>query len=175
VHTPLTLKTIYESQFRFVWRSLARLGVPDSDVADATQEVFLIVHRQLERFDQGCKVTTWLYKICFNVASDRRRRAHVRCEVPHDHFDLDQNQAPEHTHAEDLALFERLLSAMDLEQRAVFVLFEVDGYSGAEIAEMIDCPIATVYSRLRLARAAFARAGERYRLALAHVLREATS
>lgn len=173
--TVLTLKSIYESQFRFVWRSLARLGVPDCDVADATQEVFLIVHRQLGHFDQCCKVSTWLYKICFNVASDRRRRAHVRREVPQDHVALDRNEAPRDRHTDDLALFNRLLDSMGLEQRAVFVLFEVDGYTGAEIAEMLDCPTATVYSRLRLARVAFARAGERYRLALDHVLREATS
>jgi len=170
---PLNLKTIYESEFRFVWRSLARLGVPESDVADATQEVFLVVHRRLAEFDRNCKVSTWLYRICFNVASDRRRRAHVRREVPCDCSDLDRHQAPESTHAEDLALFDRLLSSLELEQRAVFVLFEVEGYSGAEIAEMMDCPLATVYSRLRLARREFTRSAERYRISLAHCLREA--
>jgi RNA polymerase sigma-70 factor (ECF subfamily) len=175
VPAPLTLKAVYESEFRFVWRSLARLGVPACDVADATQEVFLVVHRQLAHFDYRCKVTTWLYKICFNLASERRRRAHVRREVSQDHTDLDRNEAPEDTRAEDLALLDRLLASMDLEQRAVFVLFEIDGYTGAEIAEMVDCPIATVYSRLRLARLAFARARERDRIALAHMLREATS
>lgn len=170
----LTLKDVYESEFRFVWRSLARLGVPEADLADATQEVFLVVHRRLGEFDCNCKVSTWLYRICFNVASDRRRRAHLRHEVPCDHADLDRNEAPETTRSEDLALFDRLLSELDLEQRAVFVLFEVDGFSGTEIAEMVDCPLATVYSRLRLARAAFARAAERYRISLAHILREAS-
>jgi len=173
VSGPLNLKAIYESEFRFVWRSLARLGVPDSDLADATQEVFLVVHRRLAEFDRSCKVSTWLYRICFNIASDRRRRAHVRREVPCDDTDLDRNEAPENTHSEYLALFNRLLSSMALDQRAVFVLFEVEGYNGAEIAHMLDCPLATVYSRLRLARTAFVRSADRYRISLAHCLREA--
>lgn len=170
---PPLLKEIYEAEFRFVWRNLARLGVPESEIADATQEVFLVVHRRLAEFDHRSKVSTWLYRICFNVASDRRRRAHVRHEVPCDHCALDRNPAPESARSDDLALFDRLLESMELEQRAVFVLFEVEGYSGAEIAEMFNCPLPTVYSRLRLARAAFERAARRYRASLTNALREA--
>jgi RNA polymerase sigma-70 factor, ECF subfamily len=173
VQNPLTLKAIYESEFRFVWRSLARLGVPSADIADAAQEVFMVVHRRLPEFDQGCKVSTWLYRICFNVASDRRRRAHVRREVPSEDTFIDHNAASEPRATDDLALFDWLVSGMELEQRAVFVLFEVEGYSGQEIADMMDCPLPTVYSRLRLARAAFARAAERYRASESHSLREA--
>jgi RNA polymerase sigma-70 factor (ECF subfamily) len=161
--SPLTLKAVYESEFRFVWRNLGRLGVPEPDIADAAQEVFLVVHRRLSEFDQRCKVSTWLYRICFNVASDRRRRAHVRREIPCDSDELDQTTCAQSSKSEALALFDWLLDGMEIEQRAVFVLFEVEGYSGAEIAEMMDTPLATVYSRLRLARAAFARAAERHR------------
>lgn len=169
----LTLRSIYETEFRFVWRSLRRLGVPAADVADASQEVFLVVHRRLAEFDYRCKITTWLYRICFNIASDRRRRAHVRREIPHEHSDLEQTRAREPVVSEDLALFDWLLEGMDLEQRAVFVLFEIEGYSGPEIAQMLDCPLPTAYSRLRLARAAFARAAERHRACQSHCLREA--
>lgn len=160
---PLTLKAVYESEFRFVWRNLARLGVPEADIADAAQEVFLVVHRRLAEFDQRCKVSTWLYRICFNVASGRRRLAHVRREVACDHSQLDQTLVTQSASSDQLALFDRLIEGMEIEQRAVFVLFEVEGYSGPEIAEMVNCPLPTVYSRLRLARAAFARAAERYR------------
>lgn len=170
---PLTLQAVYASEFRFVWRNLARLGVPESDIADAAQEVFLVVHRRLGEFDQRCKVSTWLYRICFNVASDRRRRAHVRREVPCDHDALDRALAPVGPCSEDLALFDGFLDSMELEQRAVFVLFEVEGYSGPDIAAMMDCPLATVYSRLRLARAAFTRAAERHRAASSHEVRRA--
>jgi RNA polymerase sigma-70 factor, ECF subfamily len=173
VPTPLTLQSIYESEFRFVWRSLARLGVPRSDVADAAQEVFIVVHRRLAEFDRQCKVSTWLYRICFNVASDRRRRAHVRHEIPCDQSVLERSAALDSGRSEALGLFDWLVSGIDLEQRAVFVSFEIEGRSGPEVAEMLDCPLATVYSRLRLARAAFTRAAERHLLSQSHSLREA--
>lgn len=169
---PLTLATIYDSKFRFVWRNLARLGVPAADIADATQEVFLVVHQRLGEFDQRCRVTTWLYRICFNVASDRRRRAHVRREVLCENGHFEQNCADLSSQADDLALLDRLLGSMELEQRAVFVLFEIEGHTGPEIAEMMACPLPTVYSRLRLARASFARAAQRYRAAQSCQLRE---
>jgi RNA polymerase sigma-70 factor, ECF subfamily len=173
VPEPITLESIYESEFRFVWRNLARLGVPESDIADAAQEVFLVVHRRLAEFDQRCKVSTWIYRICFNVASDRRRRAHVRYEIPHDQTTFEGSTPGPGTRSEDLALFDWLLESMDMEQRVVFVLFEVEGYAGPEIAEMMDCPLPTVYSRLRLARVAFARAAERYRASRSHEIRRA--
>ena len=70
-----TFKEVYEEQFRFVWRSLRRLGVRESDVADAAQDVFLVVHRRLDEFEGRSKVSTWLYGICYRVARDRRRLA----------------------------------------------------------------------------------------------------
>jgi RNA polymerase sigma-70 factor (ECF subfamily) len=163
---------IYESEFRFVWRNLRRLGVREADIADAAQEVFLVVYRRLSEFDQRCKVSTWLYRICFNVASDRRRHAHARREIPCDTAGPEFDLSSEPNQRDELALFDQLLEGMELEQRATFVLFEVEGYTGKEIADMLNCPLPTVYSRLRLAREAFSRAARRYRLAYARNLRE---
>jgi RNA polymerase sigma-70 factor (ECF subfamily) len=56
---------------------------------------------------------------------------------------------------DDLLLFDAALEGVELEQRAVFVLFELEGVSGNAIAETLQIPLGTVYSRLRLARAAF--------------------
>ena len=47
----LSFKEVYEEHFRFVWRSLRRLGISESDVADAVQDVFLVVHRRLAEFE----------------------------------------------------------------------------------------------------------------------------
>ena len=52
---------------------------------------------------------------------------------------------------------------MELEQRAAFILFEVEGMSGPEVAEALAVPLGTAYSRLRLARVAFQAAVERLR------------
>ena len=69
----MTFKEVYDEHFRFVWRSLRRLGVRESDVPDAVQDVFLVVHRRLAEFEGRSKVTTWLFGICFRVARDRRK------------------------------------------------------------------------------------------------------
>src|SRR5512138_2517440 len=69
----MTFEEVYRAHFAFVWRSLRRLGVREEDAADAAQEVFIVVHRKLPEFAGHSKLTTWLYGICFRVASERRR------------------------------------------------------------------------------------------------------
>ena len=69
----VTFEQVYKEHFAFVWRSLRRLGVREEDANDAAQEVFIVVHRKLGEFSGRSKLTTWLYGICFRVASERRR------------------------------------------------------------------------------------------------------
>jgi RNA polymerase sigma-70 factor (ECF subfamily) len=156
----MTFEQVYDEHFRFVWRSLRRLGVREADVADAVQDVFLVVHRRLAEFEGRSKVTTWLYGICFRVARDRRRLAELRRRASEDELGDDRadetvDVAAEAERREGLALLERLLDTLPLEQRAVFTLFELDAMSGDAIAELLDIPLGTVHSRLRLAREAF--------------------
>src|SRR5512138_2606481 len=69
----MTFEEVYRTHFAFVWRSLRRLGIREEDAADAAQEVFIVVHRKLPEFAGRSKLTTWLYGVCFRVASERRR------------------------------------------------------------------------------------------------------
>ena len=159
---------VYDEHFRFVWRSLRRLGVREGDVADAAQDVFLVVHRRLGAFEGKAKMSTWLYGICMRVASDRRRSAFSRRSVGDDgSIERSPDERPSaHAEAErrqGLALLEAILDEMPLEQRAVFTLFELDGMKGEAIAELLEVPLGTVYSRLRLAREVFKRASARVR------------
>lgn len=151
----MDLRAIYDEHVQFVWRSLRRLGVRDADVADAAQEVFLVAFRRMDEFEGRAKMTTWLYRICFRVAADRRRLAHVRREVLHASETLEALAPTSAAQHDDLAVLDALLDSLDLEQRAVFTLFELEGFTGPEVAEIVDAPLATVYSRLRLAREAF--------------------
>ena len=159
----MDLQSLYETHFDFVWRSLRRLGVPDVDVADAIQEVFLTVHRKLAEFEGRSKITTWLFQIAYGVARTRRRKAHLRREVLGD-TEFDQLRAPQGSpedalsHQRDMELLDRVLSALNMDQRAVFVLFEIEEFGSEEIAQMLEIPLGTVYSRLRLGRTAFHRA-----------------
>lgn len=157
----VSFKEVYDEHFRFVWRSLRRLGVPESDVADAVQDVFIVVHRRLGEFEGRSKVTTWLYGICYRVAHDRRRLAHVRRRADDDEGHLDDRAdesadvAAAAERRQGLAMLEAILDELPLEQRAVFTLFELDGLGGEAIAEMLEIPLGTVYSRLRIAREQF--------------------
>lgn len=67
VPTP-TFTQVYQSHAPMAWRSLRRLGVPDAEVADAAQEVFVVVHRKLDGFEGRSSLTTWLTGICLRVA-----------------------------------------------------------------------------------------------------------
>ena len=156
----MTFEELYDREFDFIWRSLRRLGVPNDDLPDAVQEVFLVVHRKLASFEGRAKVTTWLFKIALRVARDRRRRAHVRNELSGcDAIDVAVDPREDATclleRRDDLALFDAALEGLDLDQRAVFTLFELEGLSGPAIAELLEIPLGTTYSRLRLGRSAF--------------------
>jgi RNA polymerase sigma-70 factor, ECF subfamily len=158
-----SFRQIYDEHFRFVWRSLARLGVRESDLADVTQEVFVIVHRKLAEFEGRSKMTTWLFAIAMRVARDHRQSAVVRREIATDdaafgdRADDSPDAATELDRRRRRALLDRILDELPEEHRTVFVLFEIEGMSGLDIAELLDVPTGTVHSRLRLAREAFRR------------------
>lgn len=155
-------RRLYEANVEFVWRSLVRMGVRDAELEDAVQEVFFAVHRRVHDFEGRSKFTTWLFRICMGVARDRRRRAYNRHEVlvdspPAEYPDLRHDAATLTRRHDDLKLLERGLAAMSLDQRAVFVLFELEEFTCEEIASTLELPLGTVYSRLRRARALFQR------------------
>lgn len=156
---------IYDRELSWVWRALWRLGVRTADLEDATQDVFVVVYRKLDTWDRARPLRPWLFGICFRIALDRRRRASARHEVDmaegseervDDGGAHDPHRAAERHEAKQRV--ERGLSALPMEQRAVFVLHELEGLSIPECVEVLEAPLNTLYSRLRLARAAFAEA-----------------
>lgn len=155
-----TLRAIYDEHVSFVWKALRRLGVRESDLPDAVQDVFLVVHRKLPEFEGRSKVTTWLFGIAMRVARDRQRLAHVRRQVGDEEavlafVDESADVGAEAERRQAASMLEAILDSMPIEQRAVFTLFELDGMTGDAIAELLEVPLGTVYSRLRLAREAF--------------------
>jgi RNA polymerase sigma-70 factor (ECF subfamily) len=157
---PLDVGAIHEQYSDFVWLTLQRFGVRDADAEDMLQEVFVVVHRRLDSFDVSGRMTTWLFGICMRVAAAYRRRAFRRHEKPM--AEVPEQVAPEEQGPERAAATrqaqERLqaaLDCMDLEKRAIFVMFELDEVPCDAIAEMLSIPIGTVYSRLHAARKDF--------------------
>ena len=159
----LTPRAIYERHADFTWRSLRRLGVPESEASDALQDVFVIVHDKLVQFEGRSSVTTWLFTLCRTVARERRRTAQRDRNLlgdtsVEDELDLRADVARAAEHNERLAQLAEILSGFEVEQRNVFILFELEKLTGEEISEALSIPLGTVYSRLQLAKKAFRQA-----------------
>jgi RNA polymerase sigma-70 factor (ECF subfamily) len=145
---------IFRTYAPYLFRALIGLGVPASDADDVCQEVMLVVHKRLPEFD-GRALKSWLYAICLRVASDYRRSARVRREVPTDAVPDEVLPPQQLERAEARRLEGKLLAVLDElddEKRAVFVLYEVEELTLREVAESLGCPLQTAYSRLQMAR-----------------------
>jgi RNA polymerase sigma-70 factor (ECF subfamily) len=137
---------------------------------DLVQEAFIRVHRHLDRFDPTRKFSTWVYTIASNLARNELRnrnrspfvlfrtlRARLRDEplLPLQVEDL-ATRPDVMLHERDLReLVERTVACLTPRHREVFVLRELEGKSYEEIAEVANCNIGTVKSRLNRARRRF--------------------
>lgn len=154
----LEFEQIYDEWFDEVTRWAAAFGGFPGDQDDIAQDVFLVVQRRLPSFD-GVNLEGWLYKITKYVASDYRRRAWFRRWVFGARASADPGE--QSTPAESLerrqlrGQLRKILDSMSVKHRTAFVLFEIQGYSGEEIAELEGVPIKTVWTRLHHARKDF--------------------
>jgi RNA polymerase sigma-70 factor (ECF subfamily) len=162
-----TFEAVYAEEFAFVWRNLRRMGVRDASLRDATQDVFLVVHRRLGEFERRAPLRSWLFSIVKRVASHHRRTQQRRDVNNDEEADaLPGAWTGPEQHAADseaLRFFLSLLEELDDDKRAVFVLSELEEMTANEIAAALSCNVNTVYSRLRLAREKLRAAYERRR------------
>ena len=160
-HAPLDFTRVYEAWFDPCLRWLRALGIPDADLEDVGQEVFVVVRRKLAAFE-GDKLAGWLYGIAARTASDHRRRAwfrrlwtrgsRVELEgLPH----AAAGPAELYERREAERLLDGVLARMSEKRRVAFALYEIEGYSGEEIAQLLGVPVATVWTRLHHARKEF--------------------
>jgi RNA polymerase sigma-70 factor, ECF subfamily len=149
---------LYQMWFRQVRYWIRRLGGPGIDDEDLTQEVFIVVHRKLDQFD-GVNVAGWLHRIAQLTVRDHRQRAWFRKiflrsrDVP-----LDQVMSRAAVQDEQLDDKQRalrlyqLVAQLNPRWRDSFVLFELAGLTGEEIASVQGIPAATVRSHISRAR-----------------------
>lgn len=144
---------IYRDELDYVWSTLRRLGIPDRDREDLAHDVFVVVHRRLPDFELGRPVRPWLFGIAFRVVAGHRRRKRVvdgtseaegvEARTPHESAVEGQRRA----------LVQRALASLSLEKRAVIVMHDIDEVPVTQVADALEIPLNTAYSRLRLARA----------------------
>ena len=149
---------IFRAHADFVWRGLLRQGVPSADAEDATQEVFLVVHRRLHEYEERGTIRAWLFSICRQVAS-HHRRANQRIDrkqralMVTSGTEADPHDVVERTEA--VAIVRDFLQALDEAHATVFYLAEIEGMTAPEVAATIGVNLNTVYGRLRTARKRF--------------------
>lgn len=152
--TPLEPAVVIREHAAFVQRVLRHLGVPERQLDDASQEVFIAVCRQLATFEGRSTLRTWIYGVCRNVAHAARRKRSTRevltAEPPETQQAAQQDIQLwlKQAHAQLLAA----LAALDENQRMVFVLFELEELTMEEVAVAVAAPLNTCYSRLYAAR-----------------------
>jgi len=143
---------------------------PKDDYEDVVHDVFLVVGRQLPGFRGDAQITTWLYEITVRVVQNVRRRARWWSWV------TGRGSSPSRAHTGESfegwsestldpeALFEarertrllyQLLDELGEDQRTAFILFELEGLSGNQIAAVTGTNVATVWVRLSRARRKF--------------------
>ena len=162
VDSPPLFDRVYAENFHHVSRWARAFGGMDADVDDLTQDVFLVVRRKLGSYS-GPSMRAWLYGITRKTVSDYRRRAWVRRLLGGGTRSLDAERSQQLVAADPFARLEarrtlhRVLDKLSGVRRTAFILFEIEGYSGEEIAELEGIPLATVYTRLHHARKDFLR------------------
>jgi RNA polymerase sigma-70 factor, ECF subfamily len=166
----LSFETVYERYFDFVWAMARRFGIASDAMDDVVQEVFMVVHAKLHTLERPESARSWLYGIVRRVASGhRRKRGGDKFEsgvAVEELPGLDGLTSPANL-AEQNDRVRRLwslLATIEPAKREVFVMAELEEFTCPEIAEALELPLNTVYSRLRYAREAFETALARHKL-----------
>jgi RNA polymerase sigma-70 factor, ECF subfamily len=152
-----SVRELFDAHFDFIWRSVRRLGLTPAESDDATQQVFIIASRKLESIQPG-RERAFLFGIGARVAADMRKGAARRLEHALDDQELAAAAKSSETLVDEARArhcLEVALLAMPIELRTVFLLFELEELTMAEIADVLAIPSGTVASRIRRARETF--------------------
>jgi RNA polymerase sigma-70 factor (ECF subfamily) len=155
---PLIFEEVYHAYFRQTVAWMRGLGVPEAEIEDVAQEVFLVVRRKLSHFHGG-NLAGWLYRIANLTVRNFRRRAWFKnLFLRGKEIDSMELAGPSTTPAmalekkQDQRVLAQMLARMSDKRRTTLVLFEIEGYSGQEIARVHGVPVKTVWTRLHHAR-----------------------
>ena len=152
----ISFDAVFSENVGFVGQCLRRLGVRSAELEDVTHEVFVAVYRKLGDYDAGRPLRAWLFGFAYHTALRYKDLARHEREV----FGEMPEMTDESPSSEDRAMasqtrtrLQRALDTLPIEQRAVFVLHDIEDAAMPEVAETLGMPLNTAYSRLRIARA----------------------
>jgi RNA polymerase sigma-70 factor (ECF subfamily) len=156
-HVASSFAVLFRTHAPFVWRVLRRHGVAERELEDACQEVFVVVHRKGAEFEGRSSLRTWLYAIARRVASHHTRAARARPELsalPEPELAEAERRDPEGAldQKRRVGWLNAALRELDADKREVFILYEIELLTLAEVAQAVDCSESTALYRLQAAR-----------------------
>lgn len=149
------VRTLYRAHVDVVHRCVCRiLGRDDGDVEDVVQKAFLAALAGADGFDGRSKVSTWIVGIASRKALDaaRARSRRGRWSKITELVGVGRPASRPDIRHDSLSRAEAALATLNPDQRTVFVLKEVEGYTLKEISEMTNTGISTLHARLKAAR-----------------------
>lgn len=155
---PARLEELVRRELTPVWRLLRRVGLSEAEADDAAQQVFIVAARRLAEIDPA-RQRAFLFSTALHIGRRAHRTRSRRREDDDDALVSRRDSVPGLDELLDQkrarALLDELLAAMSEDLRVVFVLYEIEELTMAEIAQVLELPPGTVASRLRRARAEF--------------------
>ncbi|MET0793222.1 MAG: sigma-70 family RNA polymerase sigma factor [Polyangiaceae bacterium] len=152
---------IYRLHFDFVWSVARHLGVGTDAMDDVVQEAFIVIHSRLHTLERPEALRSWIYGVVRRTVSAHHRSRRTR-DAAGAAVAIEGELAPppatplELTEKKTgLELLASLLAQLDDTKREVLVLVELQEMTVPEVADALEIPLNTAYSRLRAARQAF--------------------
>lgn len=164
----LDLRSLFETYYASIWRLLRRLGVPQAQLDDASQEVFWVAARRFKDIEPG-REHAFLYGVALRIASNLVRRAPAPTWAEPEQLQCvaDPQPTPEDRlqQRQMRQLLDDILNSMSSDLRTVLVLHEIEGLDVRQVAAIVEIPLGTASSRLRRAREEFSAIARRLRAA----------
>lgn len=151
------LGTLFDRYYAQIYRTAVAITHDESVAEDITQDCFLRLHRYANRIDTSLPLAPWLYRVTVNLAYTwvtRHKKRRVSLETVVDYLMSPARNTPDQV-VEVAGIQEevrRAIAALSFNQRVVVVVHYLNGLSLEDIAQILDCPVGTVKSRLYYAR-----------------------
>jgi RNA polymerase sigma-70 factor (ECF subfamily) len=157
------LGILFDRYYTQLYRTALAILHDEAAAEDVVQDCFLRLHRYAERIDTSLSLLPWLYRVTVNLSYTwvtRRQRKRISLEGLIDQLMSPASQSPDQMmEIRDMQQRVRAaVSTLPLNQKIVIVLHYQNGLSVEEIADVVECPVGTVKSRLYYARETLRRA-----------------
>jgi len=151
------LGNLFDRYYAQVYRSAIVITQDNAAAEDIAQECFLKIHRYAHRIDTNLPLIPWLYRVTVNLSYTwvtRQKRRTISLDGMVDRLISPNWLSPDHLaeHSETQRQVREAIGELNLNQRVVVALHYLSGLSLEEIADILDCPLGTVKSRLHYAR-----------------------